>query len=182
MNGLRTIPSLVQGVQLFLIGFIPLIVLIIGSSSSLPPSRSLLLAIALLFIYASVDELFKIHLQLHKLSGAVGTRDWMPVYLGVGVATLTLFHRDFIALWNFQRRATLFVALGMGIFVFGGFGAEILKDLLLQPLLNQMFEQGDLVPLFLEKMRVAFEEFSEMLGESFTLYGIYLFGLKRLQK
>lgn len=182
MNGLRTIPSLLQSLQLFLIGFISLSLLIIGRRSSLPPSRLFLLVIALLFIYASVDELFKIHLQLHKLSESVGNRDWMPVYLGVGIATLTFFYRDFIALWHFQRKGILFVALGMGIFVFGGFGAEVLKDILFQPLISQMFEQGELVPFLLEKMRVAFEEFSEMLGESLTLYGIYLFVVRRLEK
>ncbi|NEO97426.1 MAG: hypothetical protein F6K58_01660 [Symploca sp. SIO2E9] len=182
MNGLRTIPSLLQSLQLFLIGFISLSLLIVGRRSSLPPSQLFLLVIALLFIYASVDELFKIHLQLHKLSESVGNRDWMPVYLAVGVATLTFFYRDFIALWYFQRRAILFVALGMGIFVFGGFGAEVLKDILFQPLISQRFEQGELVPFLLEKMRVAFEEFSEMLGQSFTLYGIYLFVVKRFEK
>jgi hypothetical protein len=50
----------------------------------------------------------------------------------------------------------------------------------LQPLLSQIYQQGDLIPVVVEKSRVAVEEFSEMLGESITLYGLFLYVAKRL--
>ncbi len=181
MDGVKTIPSLLQALQLFGIGFISLSLFIAGRHSSKRPSRLFLLTVALLFIYASVDEVFKIHLQLHDLLDTAHKRVWMPVYLGIGLTTLLVFYRDFIALWHFHRRSTLFVALGMGIFVLGGFGAEVLKVILLQPLLSQITQHGDLIAVLVEKSRVAVEEFSEMLGESITLYGIFLYVAKRLE-
>ncbi|HBB32079.1 MAG TPA: hypothetical protein DC064_09855 [Cyanobacteria bacterium UBA9273] len=181
MNGQMTVSSYLQALQLFLIGAIAIIVLICGRQSSRPPSQVFSFTVAVLFTYASVDEIFKIHLQLHSLLNTPHHKDWMPIYLGIGVSTLVVFHRDFIALWHFHRKAISFVAVGMGIFILGGFGAEVLK-ILFNPLLTQTFGQGGTITLLVENLRIAIEEFSELLGESLTLYGLCLFLGKRLEQ
>jgi len=180
MDGQMTVPSLLQALQLFLIGFISLSLLIRQRHSSQRPSRFFLLTIGLLFIYGGVDEIFKIHLQLHALLRTPHNRDWMIGYLAIGLTTLVVFYKDFWAIWHFHRKSTFLVALGMSIFFLGGFGSEVLKVLVLQPLLSQIYQQGDLIPVVVEKSRVAVEEFSEMLGESITLYGLFLYVAKRL--
>lgn len=182
MDGQMTIPSLLQSFQLFLVGAISLGLFITNRHSSPHPSRLFLLTVAVLFIYGSIDEIFKIHLQLHNLLSTTHKRAWMPIYLGIGVTTPLVFHRDFIALWHFHRKAIIFVGLGMGIFILGGFGSEVFKHELVQGILSYLFQQDVLIPLFVEKFRVAVEEFSEMLGETITLYGLCLYLAKRLEK
>ncbi|MBE9130177.1 MULTISPECIES: hypothetical protein [unclassified Coleofasciculus] len=91
-----------------------------------------------------------------------------------------MFHRDFIAIWHFHRKAIKFVALGMGIFFLGGFGVEALKDHLLQFILTHTLYPSHFKIVLVETLRVAIEEFSELLGESLTLYGLCLFVVKRL--
>lgn len=182
MDGKMTIPSLLQSFQLFLVGAISLGLFITNRHSSQRPSRLFLLTVALLFIYGSIDEIFKIHLQLYHLLSTTHKRAWMPIYLGIGVTTPLVFHRDFIALWHFCRKAIFFVALGMGIFILGGFFSELFKHELVQAILSYFFQQDNLIPLFIEKIRVAVEEFSELLGETLTLYGLCLYLTKRLEK
>lgn len=180
MDGLMTIPSLFQAFQLLLVGLIALSLLIIQSHSSKHLSRLFLLTVAILFIYGAIDEVFKIHLQLHRLFHTPTNRDWLPFYLGIGVTTIVMFYRDFIAIWRFHQKAIAFIALGMGIFIFGGFGAELLKNELAHTVVSQISQQDELIPVLVEKLRVAVEEFSELLGESITLYGIFLYVAKRL--
>lgn len=182
MDGQMTIPSFLQSFQLFLVGAISLGLLISSRHSSQRPSRLFLLTVAVLFIYGSIDEIFKIHLQLHNLLSTPHKRDWMPIYLGIGVTTPLVFHRDFIALWHFHRKTIIFIALGMGIFIFGGFFSEVFKDELVQAIFTYLFQQDALTPMFIEKFRVGVEEFSELLGESITLYGLCLYLAKRLEK
>jgi hypothetical protein len=55
-NGQMTIPSLVQALQLLIIGLIALSLLVIRRHTSLPPSRIFCGAIAVLFCYGAVDE------------------------------------------------------------------------------------------------------------------------------
>ncbi|MGB7441131.1 MAG: hypothetical protein WA919_08700 [Coleofasciculaceae cyanobacterium] len=180
MDGKMTIPSILQAVQLFLIGWISLYFFLVGSRPSQPPSPIFSLTVALMFFYAATDELFKIHLQLRELLPIMSNHDWKPIYLGIGFTTPLVFHRDLIALWRFQSKAIIFITIGLVIFVLGGFGLEIIKDELLRPLLYPLFEQDELIPFLIEKLRVAVEEFSEMLGESLILYGVSLFLVKRL--
>ncbi|HEY9650345.1 MAG TPA: hypothetical protein V6C95_06755 [Coleofasciculaceae cyanobacterium] len=182
MDGQMTIPSFLQSFHLFLIGAISLSLLITSRNSSHHPSRLFLLTVAVLFIYGSIDEIFKIHLQLYNLLSTTHKRAWMPIYLGIGITTPLVFHRDFIALWHFCRKAIVFVALGMGIFILGGFFSELFKYELVQAILSYFFQQENLIPLFVEKFRVAVEEFSELLGESLTLYGLCLYLAQRLEK
>jgi len=180
LDGQMTIPSCLQALQLFLIGLLSLALVFVGRNSSQPPTKIFALTVALLFFYASIDELFKVHLQLHTLLPTIEHRDWQGVYLAIGVTTIILFFRDFIALWHFHRKSTLMMVLGIGIFVLGGFGLEIFKDAFLSSIVGLFVNQGNLIPLLVEKLRVAVEEFSEMLGESLILYGLCLFFAKRL--
>ena len=181
LNGQMTIPSYLQAFHLVLIAVAAISILLFGLPSSRPPSRIFCCTVALLFTYASVDEVFKIHLQLYNLLNTSHHKAWMPIYLGIGVSTLVVFHRDFIAMWHFHRKAISFVALGMGIFILGGFGGELF-GVILKPLLAYMFPDGDFIRLLLEKSRVAVEELSELIGESVTVYGLCLFLVRRLQR
>ncbi|NEQ22430.1 MAG: hypothetical protein F6K28_25250 [Microcoleus sp. SIO2G3] len=180
MDGLMTIPSFLQAFQLLLVGLIGLSLLIIQPPSSPRLSRLFLLTVAVLFIYGAIDEVFKIHLQLHRLFHTPSNRDWLPFYFGIGVTTIVMFYRDFVAIWRFRQKAIAFIALGMGIFILGGFGAELLKHELVHTVVSQISRQDELIPVLVEKLRVAVEEFSELLGESITLYGIFLYVAKRL--
>ena len=181
MNGQMTIPSNIQAFHLFLIAATAISILIFGRQSSRPPSRIFCCTVALLFSYASVDEVFKIHLHLYNLLNTSHHKAWMPIYLGIGISTLVVFHRDFIGMWHFHRKAISFVAIGMGIFILGGFGGELF-GVILKPLLAYMFPDGDFMRLLLEKCRVAVEELSELIGESLTVYGLCLFLVRRFHR
>ncbi|MGQ4650645.1 hypothetical protein [Lyngbya aestuarii] len=177
LNAQASFPSLLQAWQLFLIGFISISCFTVGRNSSQPPSQIFLLTVALIFFSACADEVFKIH---HLLPTETN-HDWKPIYLGIAITTPLVFYRDFIALWHCHRRAVFFIVLGLGVFVFGGLGLELFPTEPLQTLLAKTFPQEDFIPFFVEKLRVALEEFSEMLGESVILYGICLLVAKRLE-
>jgi GH35 family endo-1,4-beta-xylanase len=170
MDGGMSIPSLFQALQLLLGGLISLSFFIFGNHSSLRPSRLFWFIIGLLFVYTSIDEVFKIHHLLYSLK----IQNWTTVYLLIGLTTFVALYRDIITLWRFHRRSTFLMALGIGIFVVGGFGLEIVKQELLQPLLEYIFPPDNSIPFLVEKLRVATEEFSEMLGGSIILYGMSL--------
>ncbi|NEP02485.1 MAG: hypothetical protein F6K58_28325 [Symploca sp. SIO2E9] len=172
-----TIPSFFQASQLFIIGLISLVFFICGRHSSEPPSQIFMLTVALLFFYACADEALKIHYLLPTEDH----RSWKPIYLGIALVTPFVFYRDCIALWRIYRRAMLLVAIGLGVFVIGDIGLEILKDEFLQSRLSQIFERDELIPFFIEKLRAAVEEFSAMLGASLILYGLFSYISKRLE-
>ncbi|WP_017717128.1 hypothetical protein [Kamptonema formosum] len=182
MDGQMTVPSLLQAFLLFTIGFISLIFFKVDRSSSQPPSRFFLLTVGVLMMYASADEVFKIHLQLHSLLHTPHDRDWLRGYILIFLMVPTVFLRDFVGIWKLYRRETFLALLGMGIFALGGFGAEIIKYKILQPLLWRFFPHHPHFILFVEKTRVAFEEFAEALGETVIVFGILLFVAKRLQQ
>src|SRR3569832_2094922 len=170
MDGLITIPSLLQALQLYLIGLISLGFFIVQSPETQRPSQLFLFSFAVLFIYASFDELLEIHQRLPNRLPTPHNYEWMLIYIGIGLITVLGFYQDFIALCNFHRRSLLVMAVGMVLIVIGGLGTEIFKYELLQPLLGQIIQQGELVAILVEKLRVAVEEFLEMLGESITIY------------
>ena len=182
MDGLITIPSLLQALQLYIIGLISLGFFIIHSPEYQRPSPLFFFTFASLFIYASVDELLEIHQQIPNLLHTAYNYEWMLIYISIGLITILGFYQDFIALWDFHRRSLLIMAAGMVLIVIGGLGTEIFKYELLQPLLGKIFQQGELVAILVEKLRVAVEEFLEMLGESITIYGICLYVTKRLEE
>ncbi len=181
MNGQMTIPSYIQAFHLFLIAVIAIITLIFRRHSSQPPSRIFCCTVALLFSYASVDEVFKIHLQLYNLLNTSHHKAWMPIYLGIGISTLVVFHRDFLGMWHFHRKAISLVGLGLGIFILGGFGGELF-GIILKPVLDSLFHEGEFIRLLVEKSRVAVEELSELIGESLIVYGLCLFLVRRLER
>lgn len=182
MDGQMTVPSLLQAFLLFTIGFISLIFFAVERSSSQPPSRFFLLTVGVLMLYASVDEVFKIHLQLQSLLNTPNARDWLRGYILIFVAFPAVFLRDFVRLWKLYRRETLLALLGMLTFGMGGFFGEILRYKFLPGLLWKIFPDNYRAVLFLMKIRVAYEEFFELLGETLILYGVLLFVAKRLQK
>lgn len=182
MDGQMTVPSLLQAFLLFTIGFISLIFFTVQRQSSQPPSRFFLLTVGALMLYASADEVFKIHLQLHSLLNTPNARDWLRGYILIFVMFPAVFLREFAALCKLYRRETLLALLGMVIFGMGGFGAEILKSKILQPVFWIFFRKHSFILLFLEKTRVAFEELAELLGETVIVFGILLFVAKRLQQ
>ncbi len=169
-----SIPSILQALQLLLLGAIPLSLLLLQPHTTRPPSRRLLGIAALFFLYAGLDEILKFHLMMdHHL--------WRLIYLAIGLATPVIFYRDFLRLWQFHRRAITWVAIGISIFIVGGFGTEILKTYVLQPCLNPLYPDNSVIPTIVETVRVALEELSELVGESLTLYGVCLLATKRIR-
>ncbi len=168
-----SIPSFLQAFQLLLLGAIPLFLLILQPQTTHPPSRRLLGIAALFFLYAGLDESLKFHLVMgHQL--------WRFIYLAVGLATPIVFYRDFLRLWQFHRRAIAWIAIGISIFIVGGFGTEILKVYVLKPFLSSLYPENSVIPSVIETVRVTLEEWSELVGESLTLYGVCLLAAKRI--
>ncbi len=109
-------------------------------------------------------------------------RDWLRAYILIFVMFPAVFVREFMALCKSYRRETFLALLGMVIFAFGGFGAEIIKYKILQPFFWIFFRNHPFFILFLERTRVAFEEFAEALGETVIVFAVLLFVAKRLQQ
>ena len=180
MNGQMTVSSCLQALHLFAIGAIALVMFCLEPRSSARPSRQFMLTIGLLLIFGAVDEMFKIHLKLH-LFLPLEKRDWFGIYFGIVASLPVIFFRDFIALWKGYRRETFWGLLGMLIFILGGFGADILNQFVLKPILATLSAPSDSLILLVGSAKIAFEEFAELLGENFILYGVLLFGAKKLK-
>ncbi|HEY9659032.1 MAG TPA: hypothetical protein V6C65_11310, partial [Allocoleopsis sp.] len=85
-DGQGTLPSLLQALHFFTIGLLILWLLVQPRSRFPYPSRPFLIAFALLMAYATLDELFKIHLHLKPL---LAGHDWKWFYLsGFGALML----------------------------------------------------------------------------------------------
>jgi hypothetical protein len=178
MNGFMTIPSLFQAFQLLSIGLISLTLFIQEKNYQRPPSQRFKLAIAILLIYGGIDEIFKIHLQLKDWFSSLGDRTWLGIYVAIFLGTPLLLYPDFRKLWRSYRRETLIAIVGMIIFAMGGFGAEIFRnsiDSLLKTLLKAEYSIN-----FFKGLRIALEEFAELLGESLILYSTICFFNRRL--
>lgn len=172
LNGMRSLPSLLQASHLFAIGLIALGILIGRQRMARPVSWVLPLALALLCFYGGCDELIKLHLQLTQYN-------WQYIYLAILAAIPILCWRDLIWLWCTHRSIVLWVLLGITIFLLGGFGGEAIKTTL-----HNAFRPETMVTLigttnrlqFLaEHIRITIEEFSELLGESLILFGVAQF-------
>ncbi|HEY9704959.1 MAG TPA: hypothetical protein V6C58_21145 [Allocoleopsis sp.] len=180
MNSDFTITSLLQALLLFFTGTITLILLIYSKER---PSRGFKIIMVLCFYYATIDEIFKIHLRFKNWFPDMNTRYWIGGYLGIIFILPVVFYRDIMNLWNNHRKETIFAISGAIIFVIGGFGLEILKDYILQPILLMLFQNNHkFLPLMLEKIRISLEEYGEMLGETLIFYGFLRFGVKKLEK
>lgn len=160
LNGLRSLPSLLQAAHLFAIGGLCLLLLSYRQCMVRPCSRSLLLALALLCFYGALDELIKLHLVFKQV-------DWKLIYLSILVAIPVVGWRDLVWLWREHRPTILWIAAGMGIFLLGGFGAEWLKGAIASGLAPHTSPHR----VFLaEHFRITVEELAELLGETIILY------------
>lgn len=180
MNGLMTVPSLLQALQLLSIGLISFTLFIQEQTYQRPPSQRFKLAIAILLTYGGIDEVFKIHLQLKNWFSSLGDRTWLSIYLVVFLGTPLLLYPDFRNLWRSYRRETLIAIVGMIVFAVGGFGAELFKDSI-QPLLT-LFWTTESFSFYIESLRIAIEEFAELVGESLILYSALCFFMQRLKE
>ena len=162
LNGLRSLPSWLQAAHLFAIAGLCLVLLRYRQRMSRPVSWFLPSALAVLCLYGGLDELTKLHLALNQF-------DWKLIYLGILVAIPVLGWRDLVWIWQCHRASVLWVLAGVGVFLLGGFGAEAMKGAIAAELATHASSQG----LFLgEHLRITVEEFGELLGETFILYGI----------
>jgi len=122
-------------------------------------------------LYVSSDETAQIH---ERITALVGQRyvDWLPrfaahhfllvmIAVAVFLAVCQLLASDLVNLWTDHRRATLLLALGVGIGLTGGMGIETLGYKLLA---------GNTQSLWY-KLEVSVEEFMEMFGASLLLLG-----------
>jgi hypothetical protein len=176
-DGQATLPSLLQALHFLAIGCLILWLLPQLRSRFPHPSRPFLITFAVLVFYAAIDELLKIHLHLHQL---LAGHDWKWLYLSLFVAIMVWHYRDFVVLWHHYRRETCLVLLGIGVFVLGGYGSEMLRDFLSAGASYQAIAREQILGVSIENLRVAYEESSELAGENLILYACLQFVGKRL--
>lgn len=176
-NGLRSLPSLIQTAYLFSIGSFALVLLFCRSRMYRPVSWMLPLTLSLLCFYGALDELIKVHLVFKQY-------DWQAIYLTILIAIPLICRRDLIWIWQAHRSIVVWVSVGLGIFLLGGFGAESAKQMLKANIssdltlvwLNQTMSLQSLT----EHIRTTIEEFSELLGETLILFGVAQFTLRSI--
>ncbi|NER79786.1 MAG: hypothetical protein F6K42_09435 [Leptolyngbya sp. SIO1D8] len=172
LNGLRSLPSLLQATHLFTIGFLCLLLLIFRHRMPHPISWFLPLALALLCFYGGLDEIAKLHLYLDQY-------DWKVIYIGILIAIPVLSWQDLKQIWNNHRSTVLWVLAGLGIFLLGGFGAEMLKTTIATELSSP---HSPKLFFIAEHLRITVEEFAELLGETLILYAFAQFTQKTLMR
>ncbi len=178
MNGQMTIPSLLQAAQMLTIASLSLLLFFKVPHSKLPPSQFFKLVIAFLLIYAAIDEIWKIHLQLGNWFPWLGNNGWKVIYIIWFSSVPILLYQDLRKLWRSNPRETFFAIVGLIFFAIGGLGVESLYEFI-QPLLVQLFPQ-EYILMAIEKSIIAFEEFSELLAENSLLYSSLLLASQRL--
>ena len=161
VNGVRTFPSLLQATQLFLLGALPLWMCLTYQKSQVPPSRNLLAAIAIFFLFTSIDELFKLNFLFHQ------HRLWQFIYLAWGLSIPIVFHKDLIRLIRAYPKEMRWVGIGIVVFLVGGFGLEVFRRQVQEPYWYQLFGRWKFYQV--DAIRTAFEELGEMLGETLVL-------------
>ena len=174
VDGLRTIPSMLQATQLFLLGALPLWMCATYQNPRVPPSRMLLAIASLFFLYAAVDETFKLNqiFKQHQL--------WRFIYITIGISMPILFRRDFVRLWRMHPKAAKLILIGIVVFMTGAFGLEIFRAYIEQPYWYALFGRWKFYQV--DSIRTAIEEFGEMCGESLVLAGMIRMAQKRLEK
>lgn len=163
VNGVRTLPSLLQATQLFLIGAVPLWMFVTYRNSQLPPSRNLLLVTAMFFLFTSIDEFFKLNLIFNQ------HRMWKLIYLALGISIPMLFYKDLVRLFRAHPKDMRWIGIGIIVFLVGGFGLEIFRRQVQEPYWYQLFGRWKFHQV--DAIRTAFEELGEMLGETLVLRG-----------
>ncbi|MDB9527711.1 hypothetical protein PN498_17080 [Oscillatoria sp. CS-180] len=170
-DGLRSLPSLLQAAHLFTIGGLCLLLLVLRRQMVRPCSWFLPSAVATLCFYACLDELTKLHIMLDQFN-------WKLIYLGLLIGIPLLGWRDLVWAWLHHRTTVLWVGMGLGVFLMGGFGAEMLKGVIASGL---SAHSSDKVVFLSEHLRITVEEFAELLGETLMLYAFAQFTLETLQ-
>jgi hypothetical protein len=174
VNGTGTIPSILQAVQLFLLGALPLWLCMTYRNPKVPPSRMLLAIASLLFLYATADEIFKLNQIFHQ------HRLWQFIYIALGISIPLLFRRDLMRLWHLHPQAARLMLMGVLIFVGGALGLELFRSYVQQPYWYQLFGRWEFYQV--DAIRTALEEFGEMCGESLVLSGMIKMAQKRSEK
>ena len=165
LNGMRSLPSLLQATHLFALGALSLVLLISRRRMRYPISWGLPLALAVLCFYGGIDEITKLHLHLSQYN-------WKLIYIGLLIAIPMLGWRDLMQMWRHHRRLVLGVFLGLAIFLLGGFGAEMVKGAIASGVSTHSSSRM----LFItEHLRITVEEFAELLGETLILYAFAQF-------
>lgn len=163
-DGLRSLPSWLQAILLSSIGLL-CVGLLRHRRHMSKPSWVLPSAVALLCFFGAVDELLKFHLTL-------GQVDWKLIYLSLLMTIVVLGFRDLVWLWRAHRLTVLWVLAGLGIFLLGGFGAEMAKDAIAPALSTRLSSE---TVFLVEHLRITLEELAELLGETIILYAIACF-------
>lgn len=184
MDGFMTIPTLLQASILFQLSLVYLGMFFVFRKSSERPSSAFWFVQSLLLFYVALDELVKLHLGLGSSSWMpiAGTKYWIGIYSFLIVAIAVFFFRDFKALWYSSRNLVILGISGLLLAIIGAFGAEIFKHIVLNPLLAKIFPERQVLTWVIEQVRIAFEEFLEMLGETLILYAVLLFVAKKIEQ
>lgn len=179
----RTIPIFYAALQLFAIGFSLVMTWLWRRLHSKRPYRWILLTVGAGFIYLSIDKILKLHLMIHSFSWLPqfksGGGAWVFFYVPLGLIIILSGYRDLIALWRFYPRATLITILGVGIFLLGGIGVEVINYQFLQSKIWKIQEQDTSLAIIINAIKVTLEETVELLGQSAAIYGISLFWIKK---
>jgi hypothetical protein len=174
VNGIGTLPSILQATQLFILGALPLWAWITYRNPQVPPSRRLLAVVAALFLYAATDEAFKLNQIFHQ------HRLWQMIYIALGISIPLLFHRDLMRTWRMHPKAGKLILIGVIFFVAGSLGLELFRLYIQQPYWYALFGRWKFYQV--DSIRTAFEEFGEMCGESLVLAGMIQMMKIRSQK
>jgi hypothetical protein len=152
--------------------------------SSERPYPAFWLVQSVLLFYVALDEVFKLHIGRGSSSWMpiAGTKYWIGIYSFLIVAIAVFFFRDFKALWYSSRNLVILGLSGLSLAIIGAFGAEIFKHIILNPLLAKFFPEREVLTWVIEQVRVAFEEFLEMFGETLILYAVLLFVAKKVEQ
>jgi len=111
-----------------------------------------------------------------------GGGEWVFFYLPIIILTIVLGYRQLIALRRSYPRSTFFTVLGIGIFLMGGMGVEIINDQIFQQYVSQIAISLNSTTAIVNSVKDTIEELTELLGESITLFGLTLFFINRLTK
>jgi len=171
-----SIPTWFSIIQLFMIGFIALLVAF-SQTVTPPPSKGGLTLFGLGFIYLSMDEGSSIHEKMTYefynnplvpyFHGAHGI--WIVVYGCIGIIVLLFLRKDIFAVCkHFRKEALIFIG-GMIVFLAGAAGSETIT-----------FFYIDKSDPFIYTIEVILEEFLEMSGASVLLYSVALIAIKKL--
>lgn len=177
LNGEGNIVAWFSSLQLFVIA--AACVAIAGSRDYAgAPPRWYLVAVAVLFVALSADEMGAIHERMSKALWSVEWAPrfrnnnglWIPVYAVLGAGVVALLARPSIGLLRRYPRDAALCGAGLAMAVLGLAGLEII---------GYQFLDEEAMPM-LYRTEVAVEEMLEMAGMSLVLFGVLRFGRKKL--